>query len=203
MIACDSSTDTNNSVYYNILGNITGVALRSKSLAPAVPRGGPSPLGTCAWRFLNNVVLDAGVGFDLQDMQGNPDPQGSCAMNNIFACGLPGGVPCAPGYKHQSGIARDATVLSNNLYYPDNASFFCGQKCSDFASWTDHTTVGVGSAVGDPQFSDPRQAAWPKGLRVKQGSPAIGHGRPVGLAADFGGGAVPATKPDVGVFQSP
>ena len=197
-------TDTNNSVYYNILGNITGVALRTKSLA-TVPRGGPAPLDTCGWRFLNNVVLDAGVGFELQDMEGNPAPQGSCAINNIFACGLPDGPPCASGYKHQAGVARDSTVLSNNLYFPDNTSFFCGdgQDCGDFATWAAHNShVGADSHVGDPQFVDARQAAWPTGLRLKRDSPAIGRGRAVGLTSDFNGDAVPAAAPDVGVFQS-
>lgn len=199
-------TDTNNSVYYNILGNITGVALRTKSLAPSVPRGGPAPLDTCGWRFLNNVVLDAGVGFELQDMEGNPAAQGSCAINNIFACGLPNGPPCAPGYKHQAGVARDSTVLSNNLYFPDNTSFFCGrdQECGNFATWAVHNrhNAGAGSHVGDPQFVDARQAAWPTGLRLKRESPAIGQGRAVGLTSDFDGDAVPPTAPDVGVFQS-
>ena len=204
-------TDTNNSVYMNILGNISGVGLRSKALAPAVPRGDPPPFDTCGWRFFNNVVLDAGVGFELQDMSGNPDAQGSCVLNNIFACGLPGATTteCAPGYRHQTGVARNSTVLSNNLYYPDNASFFCGapgapQQCGAFDAWVaaNRQNVGAGSAVGDPQFADARQAAWPEGLRPKKGSPAIGRGRAVGLAVDFDGGAVPATAPDVGVLQS-
>eukprot|EP01052_Picozoa_sp_SAG31_P031985 SAG31_NODE_3457_length_4250_cov_4.490966_2_plen_235_part_00 len=197
-------TDANNSVYYNVLGNITGQGLRTKALASAVPRGGPPPLGTCGWRFLNNVVLNAGVAFELKDMSGNPSPQGSCAMNNIFACGLPGMAPCLPNYKHQVGAARNSSVLSNNLYYPDNASFFCaGQECTDFAAWAaaNRHTVGADSHVGDPQFRDARQQAWPAGLHPRQGSPALGRGRGVGLMADYSGATVPSSAPDVGVFQ--
>ena len=73
------------------------------------------------------------------------------------------------------------------------------------AAWVaaNRRNVGAGSLVGDPQFADPRQAAWPEGLRLRPGSAAIGRGRAVGLAADFGGRAVPAAAPpDGGVYQS-
>ena len=197
-------TDTNNSVYFNVLANITNVALRSKSRKPATPRGGPGPLGNCGWRFLNNVVVDAGVGFELEQMEYNPDPQGSCFINNIVACGL-GGRACQYGYRHQVGVPRNATVLSNNLYFPDNGTYFCegSGSCTAFAAWAEKSSRNAGNAsqVADPQFTDPSR--WPDGLRPKPGSPAAAHGRPVGLSFDFAGKAVPSAGAvvSVGAFQ--
>ena len=201
--------DSNNSFYYNVLANITGVAIRSKALRPAAASGGhgPGPLAKCGWRFLNNVVLDAGVSFELQAMAGNPDPQGSCAINNIFACGL-GGQPCDPGYRHQVGVPANATTMSNNLYYPDRDTYFCASGkegaasgCTGFADWTKKhsNNAGTESAVADPQFAD--ASRWPGGLRPTAGSAAAAHGRPVGLSTDFAGVPVPGGKPDLGAFQ--
>jgi hypothetical protein len=200
-------SDSNNSFYYNVLANITGVAIRSKALRPAAARGGPGPLAKCGWRFLNNVVLDAGIGFELQAMAGNPDPQGTCAVNNIFACGL-GAQPCDPGYRHQVGVPANATTISNNLYFPDRDTYFCASGkegatsgCTAFAEWAKmhSNNAGTESVVADPQFAD--ASRWPDGLRPTAGSAAAAHGRPVGLSTDFAGVPVPSGKPDIGAFQ--
>jgi hypothetical protein len=195
-------TDGNNSIYYNVLANVTAIGLRTKGRRSAPARGGPGPLASCTWRFLNNVVLDAGTAFELVGMNENPDAQGSCAINNIFACGL-GAEPCSPGYRHQAGVPRDSTILSNNLYWPDNSSYFCAAGgCTDFALWAkaNGQNAGQHSIVVDPQFIDAQ--SWPAGLAPKSTSAAVAAGRPVGLASDFVGATLPTDKaPDIGAFQ--
>ena len=192
----------NNSIYYNVLANITHTGLRTKGLRSDPARGGPGPLAECTWRFLNNVVLDVGTAFELKEMSGNPDAQGSCVMNNIFACGL-GAQPCSPGYRHQAGVPKDSTVLSNNLYWPDNTSYFCAAGgCTGFAVWAraNSQNAGLHSMVAEPQFVDAQ--SWPLGLRPKPASAAVAAGRPVGLASDFAGATLPHGKaPDIGAFQ--
>jgi len=105
------NTEGNNSVYYNILLNISGAALRSKAMAiSSAGRSGSSGGGAtatddwgrgggggggameCSWRWENNVVAGAGVGFETQYMGAHSTPSstilphGDCVLNNIFAC---------------------------------------------------------------------------------------------------------------------
>jgi len=135
-------------------------------------------------------------------MYGNSDAQGSCVMNNIFACGH--GV-CSPGYRHQAGVPKNSTVLSNNLYWPDNSSYFCAAGgCTGFALWQEANSQNAGrhSMVANPQFVDADPQSWPMGLRPQPASAAVAAGRPVGLATDFAGAALPrGAAPDIGAFQ--
>ena len=120
----------NNSVYYNVIVNTSGVGMRSKALSMPGMNGGPR--SSCTWRWENNVVVAAGVGFDTQYMAGQAIIHGDCVHNNIFACEphtrRPAANPpavatsrmmlCKPSYVHHAGwIVGEPSIdaFTNNL----------------------------------------------------------------------------------------
>ena len=136
----------NNSVYYNIVLNITHSGLRSKAVSVGQGASG------CSWRWDNNLVLDAGTGFEWQhggSARGGPSSyrHGDCAFNNIFACSPAAG--CRENYTHVHGwvaadLENDSDVHANNLYWPAG-QLFCsspGVGCYDNGteSWLNQYT---------------------------------------------------------------
>lgn len=88
-----SNCSYNNSVSYNILVNVTHIALRSKTL---VPGNGHE----YQWRYLNNVIVNAGLGFSTA-YECRPVGEKVChkpehVANNVFLAG-------ADSYAHQDG----------------------------------------------------------------------------------------------------
>lgn len=80
----------------------------------------------CSWRWDNNLVLEAGAGFELQhggSARGGSSSwrHGDCVFNNIFACSRAGG--CRPNYTHVRGwtpadLANDTDVRASGPYPP-------------------------------------------------------------------------------------
>ena len=181
-LAVSMAPSGNSSVYFNVLVNISAVGLRSKAMASsgtsssirtASPSAPPSPssqspspapssVSSCDWRWENNVVVSAGVGFETQYMAGvQPPPvHGDCVINNIFACdpaatstlspsskalgavaapsvASSAAAGCKTNYRHHVGWIPNwssADVYNNNLYWPKGA-LFCSRS-----SYTNNST---------------------------------------------------------------
>jgi hypothetical protein len=79
----------NNSVYYNIIVNVTHEALRSRFEGVHTP-----PEGTYQWKWLNNVIVGCGIGFTTsyecdEVPSSTPLPHALCytpelVANNVF-----------------------------------------------------------------------------------------------------------------------
>jgi hypothetical protein len=207
------SCSYNNSVSYNILINITHIGLRSKTLVP-----GPEH-GKYAWRYLNNVVIRAGIGFSTAFMC-RPIGEKTCykpehVANNVFLDSV---------FAHQDGW--DPTTAMNyshrgddwqtNSYWPDGPSMFCYglcawpgkppcKNCTDFATFQKDHPHATRSLLADPMLDDSSEP--PQGLRPAAGSPLLGAGTPVldelnGLDSDWVGAALSTKAPSIGVFES-
>lgn len=197
----------NNSVYYNVLSNVTHIALRSKTPWPAA-----TGHGRYQWRWLNNVVSDSGVGFSTAYECVGP-PTEPCfkpeqVANNVFV---------GSRFAHHDGwdisgrTSHARNDWQNNAFYPDGPALFCfglcrwpGQlpcaNCTDFATFERDQPQPTNSLVAPPRLLD--LSAPPLGMRPLPGSPLLGRGVAVGLRRDWLGAVVPtATPPAIGAFQ--
>ena len=208
----------NNSVYYNILINVTNIALRSKTLVPGKGHG------LYQWRYLNNVIINAGVGFSTayECIGAADDPvcyHPEQVANNVFLHSR---------YAHHDGwdnprrgkngsVSHPISHLHNdwqhNAYYPDGPEMFCYglcawpgqapcQNCTDFATFQTDEPHPTHSILTDPQLVD-LWSSMPEGMRPRKGSPLLRAGLDVGLTMDFGGASVPPSRPSIGAFQEP
>ena len=205
----------NNSVYYNILVNVTSIALRSKTLVPGAGHG------TYQWRYLNNVVVNAGVGFSTAYECLGPEDEPVCyhpeqVANNVF---LNSRLAHHDGWDNPARFKNGTPVRpfshlhndwQHNAFYPDGPAMFCyglcawpGQapcaNCTNFATFEKDQPHPTHSLLTDPQLTNAFSV--PQGFRPKAGSPLLGAGLDVGLTADFGGVPVPPGSPTIGVFQ--
>ena len=208
----------NNSVYYNILINVTNIALRSKTLVP------PKQHGVYQWRYLNNVVVNAGVGFSTAyECLGAVDEH-VCyhpeqVANNVF---LHSRTAHHDGWDN-ARVAKNGSVLrpfshlhndwQHNAHFPDGPGMFCyglcawpGRapctNCTDFATFQRDEPHPSHSLLADPKLAD-MWSTVAAGMRPRVGSPLVGTGVDVGLRVDFAGAEVPASGPSIGAFQQP
>ena len=200
----------NNSVYYNILINVTNIALRSKTLVPGKGHG------VYQWRYLNNVVVNAGVGFSTAYECIGAVDKPVCyhpeqVANNVF---LHSRTAHHDGWDNGRGISHLHNDWQNNAYFPDGPEMFCyglcawpGQapckNCTNFATFQKDEPHPTHSLLADPKLVD-MWSLVAAGMRPQTGSPLVNAGLDVGLtgATDFGGATVPTT-PSIGVFQQP
>lgn len=207
----------NNSVYYNILVNVTNIALRSKTLVPGVGHG------VYQWRYLNNLIVNAGVGFStVYECIGAAD-EPVCyhpeqVANNVF---LHSRTAHHDGWDN-ARVAKNGTVLhpishlhndwQHNAYYPDGPEMFCYglcawpgkapcNNCTDFATFQQDERHLTHSLLAEPKLVD-MWSSVTAGLRPQADSPLLGTGLDVGLAMDFSGAKVPSS-PSIGAFQEP
>ena len=128
---CDShyqsnGTSYNNSVYYNVIANVSGDGLRSKAHAP-----GPGH-GAYSWRWLNNIVMDSGVGFSTINECIGPT-EADCrkneqVANNVF---LRSKSAHHDGWDPTSRTSHRGDDWQHNLYFPDGPAMFCYGLCSN------------------------------------------------------------------------
>ena len=200
----------NNTVYYNILINVTNIALRSKTLVP------PKEHGVYQWRYLNNVVVNAGVGFSTAyECRPSYLPGPQCyhpeqVANNVF---LHSRVAHHDGwgYAGSQPVSHLHNDWQHNVYYPDGPEMFCYglctwpgrapcKNCTDFATFQKDEPHPTNSLLADPKLTD-MWSSVAVGMRPRAGSPLLGAGLDVGLTQDFGGADVPASGPSIGAFQ--
>ena len=205
---CDShyqsnGTSYNNSVYYNVISNASGDGLRSKAHSS-------NGHGEYQWRWLNNVVMDCGVGFSTISECVGPN-ETDCrkdeqVANNVFL---------RSKSAHTNGwhpTAHPDDDWQHNLFYPDGPAMFCVglcangrlpcRNCTAFAGFQRDEPSGrpTHSMAQPPRFRNATQL--PFGLRPQPGSPLLGGGVDVGLRYDWAGTALEAgTAPSIGVFQ--
>ena len=208
----DGSLSYNNSVYLNILINITHIAIRSKSLVPAKGHG------LYQWRYLNNVIVDSGIGFstayECLEAVGEPCYKPEQVANNVFLRSKyahhDGWDPKATGGSSAHPISHRDDSWRNNLFWPDGPAMFCYDVCSwpgkppcpnctDFATFEKDFPYVTHSVLSDPELAN--VLAPPLGMRPKAGSPLLGAGMDVGLLEDWAGEAWAAAGPSIGVFQ--
>lgn len=207
---CDShyvgpGTSYNNSVYYNIVSNVSGDGLRSKAHAPGTGHG------EYQWRWLNNVVIDCGVGFSTINECVGPN-QRDCrkheqVANNVF---LRSKAAHHDGWDPTGLISHRENDWQHNLFYPDGASMFCFglcsngripcHNCTNFAKFQRDEPHPTHSLIDAPQFVN--DTALPEGLHPQLGSPLLNGGVDVGLGSDWAGVRLTGNElPSVGIFQ--
>jgi hypothetical protein len=197
----------NNTVYYNVIINVTHAGLRSKAVSTG------SGADACSWRWDNNLVLDVGAGFEIKEGGHQYANHGDCVFNNIFACSISSG--CRANYTHVKGwvppdVALDSDVHASNTYWPDGA-LFCsssGVGCYDLPGWQNVSggSFGSHSLVADPLFTSNDPSSWPQGLRPTANSPVRRAGRAIlqdfGAVHDFSGMPVELVTPDIGPYRA-
>ena len=205
---CDSryqsnGTSYNNSVYYNVVANVSGDGLRSKAHSPGAGHGEYS------WRWLNNVVMDTGVGFSTINEcigpNGTDCRKNEQVANNVF---LRSKAAHVDGWAGRGSDRADD--WQHNLFFPDGPAMFCFGLCSNgrlpcrncttFADFQRDEPRPTHAIMQPPQFLNETQLPW--GLRPQPGSPLLGGGLGLGLGYDWAGTALAAgTPPSIGVFQ--
>ena len=196
----------NNSVYYNVLFNISHIALRSKTLAPGRRHG------EYQWRWLNNVVVDSGVGFSSAYECLGP-PTEPCVKpeqvaNNVFVSSR---FAHHDGWDVSARISHASDDWLHNAFYPDGPALFCfglchwpGKlpcaNCTDFATFERDQPHPTHSLVVPPDFM--KGSMPPLGMQPLAGSALLRRGVVVGLQRDWLGVALPSgIPPSIGAFQ--
>ena len=177
---------TGNLVYGNIIANVGGKGLRTKSQQPTTG---------FSWNFYNNVVYNVGTCFDFNDW---PDGDSGFELkNNIFM--NPTGYHISHVYR-APGDDYSSIIIENNIYYPDgsNRFEFRNVDSDDFADWQNDSGLDATSFIADPLFVDPENG----NFHLRPNSPAIDAGVDIGLTQDFEGDPLPqGSAPDIGAYE--
>eukprot|EP01052_Picozoa_sp_SAG31_P006903 SAG31_NODE_323_length_17713_cov_12.065834_15_plen_263_part_00 len=208
---CDShyvglSTSYNNTVSYNIVSNVSGIGLRSKAHAPGLGHG------EYQWRWLNNVVMDAGVGFVTVTECIGPN-QTDCrkaeqVANNVF---FRSRAAHHAGWDAAGTISHKKDDWQHNLYYPDGDKMFCYglcangrlpcRNCTNYARFQHDEPHPTHSICNKPPMFV-NDSNLPLGLQLLAASPMVRAGLDVGLSYDWLASPVLGT-PSIGAFQRP
>ena len=215
-LPANPDTITGNIVHHNVLARINGIALKTKST---------QSLSGYTWRFLNNTIIDSGIGLEFTVYDGAVPPYrlgGAEFRNNIIYNSVNQHLRA---YLLNAVPDTSAFGMSNNIYYPDGTGMFKfghhpnNTVSSDFAGWDDNShIVDAGSLTSDPLFVDPTTAgafAWGGPPLVIPGdgnfqlpiaSPALDSGAPFNLSpepdADILGNPMAGTR-DRGAYELP
>ena len=156
--------------------------------------------GEAPWHVYNNVIhnTDVGVCWYSTGARNPHNKPGIVCKNNIILNPKKAFVQLAkPTIKEY-----DRVVFDHNIYFPAmDEGFQWPDGKGDFAAWRAWTAGAerdAHSAVADPKVVNAEK----QDFHLRDGSPAIDAGTPVGFDKDFDGRKVPwGDGPDVGPYE--
>jgi uncharacterized repeat protein (TIGR01451 family) len=202
----DPETITGNIVHHNVLVRVHGTALRTKST---------KPLNGYSWRFLNNTVVDSGLGFEFSLYSAAYGHLAGLEFrNNIIHDSVPDAVnPHVRANAYVLATDVSGVGFSHNLFHPDGPTAFRWiAQNTNFAGWVAYSGFpSAGSVTSNPAFMNASSGTflWAAQSAAEPGagdyqlastSPALNAGLNVGLTADMLGNPV-AGSPDFGAYE--